>query len=200
MGQTITTLGIDIDIPNLRQELLNVIETEVESNIRLRKDAQVYNLRLVPYKSDAINVVGVMMFFENIQKLTSLSSDVDGHRSLELLGEYLPFGLVAIDQTGVMTYCNQKVTDLTGYSTEELLHHKVKMFMPDPYRQYHDDDFIDYLSGQSKDDIGRWRDITVLTREGARKLYKMRTEQTWINAERFFLGYLVQPERLNELT
>ena len=194
IGQTITTLGIQIDIPNLRQELLNVIESEIESHVRVRKGPMVYNLRLVPYKSDAIKVVGVMMFFESTSHTYQLNPAVDGHRNLALLGVHLPFGLIAIDQMGVMTYISEQARSMTGYDLSELDHQNVKMLMPDPYRQHHDGYVQHYLSGQTSGNIGSWRDVTLLTKSGERKLYKLRTEETWINAERHFLGYLKSPE------
>ena len=198
MGQTITTIGIDIDIPNLRQELLNVIETEVESGLRVRKGPAVYNLRLVPYKSDAVKVVGVMMFFESPLHISRINPEIDCHVTLKHLGRFLPFALVVIDEAGAMTYVNDKALAILGYSLAELLHKNVKMLMPDPYSQHHDGYLQNYIGGKVIGVMSQWRDVTALTKQGERLLLKLKVEETWINAERHFLGYLTKPEEISE--
>lgn len=199
IGQTITTLGINIDVPNFRQELLSVIETEIETHLRVRKGSVVYQLRLVPYKSDETRVVGVMLFFENPTHRSNLDPEIDGHVTLQHLGRQLPFGLVSIDETGVMTYVSERVQALLGYSEQELLHQNVKTLMPDPYRQHHDGYLYEFSQGNSKGSIGRWRDITTQHKSGERLLLKLQTQQTWINAERHYLGYLALPEEVEQL-
>lgn len=197
-GQTITTLGINIDIPNLRQELLNVIETEIETHLRVRKGPIVFQLRFVPYKSDDHKVVGVMMFFEHPTHPSKLDPTIDCHVTLKHLSPYLPFTLVSIDEAGIITFASENIEKLLGYSPKEILHQNVNVLMPEPYKQHHDGYLISYLSGQSKGLMSQWRDITALTKQGERRLLKLRVEETWINAERHFLGYITLPEALNE--
>jgi two-component system CheB/CheR fusion protein len=198
IGQTITTLGINIDVPNLRQELLNVIETEIETHLRVRKGVVVYQLRLVPYKSDAIKVVGVMMFFENALHPSKVDPTIDSHITLQHLGNYLPFTLISIDQSGVITYVSQQIETLLDYKQQDLLHQNVRVLMPEPYSHHHDDYLQAYMNGQSKGLVGQWRDVTAVTKNGERRLLKLRIEETWMNAEPHFLGYLVTPEAFSE--
>ncbi|WP_044413680.1 CheR family methyltransferase [Thiomicrospira microaerophila] len=198
IGQTITTLGLQIDIPALRQELLNVIQTEQEVTIRIRKGAVIYHLRMVPYKSDAVKVVGVMMFFENAVHRSKIDPSIDGHVTLKHLADHLPFTLISIDVQGIMSFVSPKITALLGYNAADLLHKNVKVLMPDPYSSHHDGYLQDFVDGKTKGNIGRWRDVSALHQNGERLLLKLRVEDTWINAERHFLGYLCLPEQLNE--
>ncbi|MGC9387268.1 MAG: PAS domain S-box protein, partial [Hydrogenovibrio sp.] len=199
IGQTITTLGLNIDIPKLRQELLNVIETENETQLRVRQDATVYQLRLVPYKSDALQVVGVMLFFDTPNRTSNQNPDTDAHQTLQHLADYLPFSVITLDKTGIITFASPSIETLLGYSPEEIRHKNVSQLMPEPYRQHHDDYLSHYLSGQSKGLMHQWRDITALTKDNRRLLLKLRVENTAINGEPHFLGYLIESEKLHEL-
>jgi len=199
LGQALTTLGMNVDIPNLRQELLNVIETEQESIIRVRRGPVVYHLRMVPYKSDAVKVVGVMMFFENAMHKSKLDPSIDCHVTLKHLAYYLPFTLVSIDEMGVISFISPKIKALLGYEAAELLHQNVRVFMPEPYASHHDGYLNDFVVGKTKGVMSQWRDVTALHKNGERLLLKLKVEDTWINAERHFLGYLCLPELLDEL-
>ena len=198
VGQTITTLGLSVDIPNLRQELLNVIEMDREQQLRVRKGADVFLLRLVPYKSDDTKVVGVMLFFENTGAYGHLNRDADSHRTLKLLGDYLPYSLMVIDEMGVITYVNRQIHSLLGFEPQDLLHENLKIIMPEPYSRHHDSYVQSYIKGQGHNLMGQWRDITALTKQRERKLLKIRVEETWINAERHFIGFLLAKEEAGD--
>ncbi|SFR58902.1 chemotaxis protein CheB [Thiomicrospira sp. ALE5] len=198
VGQTITTLGMQVDVPNLRQELLNVIETEKSVTLRVRRGSVVYHLRMVPYKSDLVKVVGVMMFFENTVHRSKLDPSIDCHITLKHLADYLPFTLISIDEIGVMTFVSPNIMELLGYDSKELLHQNVSVLMPEPYSSHHDGYLTDFIDGKTEGMMSQWRDVTALHQSGKRMLLKLRVEDTWINAERHFLGYLCLPEKLHE--
>ncbi|SFB78285.1 two-component system, chemotaxis family, CheB/CheR fusion protein [Marinospirillum celere] len=66
LGQTITTLGINLDLPNFRQALLNAIEKNAEEAFPVKVENEDLLLRLVPYQSNHNQQVeGVMLFFEH---------------------------------------------------------------------------------------------------------------------------------------
>lgn len=189
LNQTLTTLGLNLDIPNLRQTLLNVIEQNQEQQLRVRKSEEVYFLRLVPYRMDESQQVdGVMLFFEtsrqlSLQQGTSL-------QALQLLGEELPYALLVIDQQGTLIFSNSKVQGLLGYSPEEMLYQNIKAFMPDPYSRHHDAYLRNYLAGKGEGNLGKWREVTALNAQGGRQLLKIKVEAIELMGETHFLGLL----------
>lgn len=199
IGQTVTTLGLTLDIPNIRQELLGVVECEEERLIRLRKEAIVYHLRLVPYKSQMSQVVGVMLFFEQPDKRElSDAKQTDAKNGFEVFGGYLPIGMVIIDSTGVMTYLNSKIIDYLGYSCQELLFKNVTALMPTPYSDHHNLYLHNYLKGEDKGVIGQWREVTVVKADGQRQLLKLKVEEAWVRSERHFVGFIGTQEMADE--
>ncbi|BBP44145.1 CheR family methyltransferase [Thiosulfativibrio zosterae] len=198
LGQTVTTLGLSVDVPNLRQELLNVIEGEKERQIRLRKKDKVYYLRLLPYKSQMSQIVGVMMFFDLPWAHKNDGLNVDGHLNFQLLGDYLPIGLVVIDGLGNITYVNNKVQEFLGFSSEALVYKSVNILMPEPYSQHHNLYLENYQNDKPAGIVGQWREVTALNAAGQRILTKLRIEETWINAQRHFIGFMGNQQMVDE--
>lgn len=198
IGQPITTIGLKIDIPNFRNLLLNVIESEQEQTLKVRQNSVIYQLRISPYKSAMTQLVGLMLFFEHATHKSTLNPEIDCHITLKLLGNHLPFALISIDESGVMTYLNEQVSTLLGYDVRAMLFQNIKMLMPTPYRDHHDQYIEHYRQGKTPGLMGQWRDITALHANGERVLLKLKTEETWINAERHYLGFLLSIEQYRE--
>lgn len=65
LGQTVTTLGMNLDLPNFRQQLSRVIESGKEDVFAVKAEDEEFKLRLVPFHSNqSQEVEGVMLFFE----------------------------------------------------------------------------------------------------------------------------------------
>ncbi len=198
IGQIITTLDLGIEISNLRQELLNVIESNSEHDLPIRKRDQEFVIRLSPYKTDTISQVGVMMFVEEMTPHSTLSeSRQQEWQMVELFGKVAPYAQIVIDDKGIMVAVNDKTELLLGYSEQELLYQNIKMLMPNPYRQHHDDYIRDYTSGVSAGSLGAWRDVSALTKANERVLLKLYVESVSLNGKQHFMGYLAKPEILD---
>lgn len=200
LNQTITTIGLPVDIPNLRIELLNVIDSKTEKTLHARFQSVVYKVRLVPYESDSEAMMsGVLIFFEDSKHRSYLEPEIDCIRTLEVLGDDLSTGIMVIDKIGVLTYANQQALNYLGYPLEEIRYKNIKMLMPPPYRDQHDLYLENYMDGKSKGLMGLWRDISVQKKNGDRALMKLKVDETWINAERHFLGRVLSLEEYEGL-
>lgn len=200
MGQIITTLDLGVEIPNLRQELLNVIESNSEQDLRIRKREQEYIVRLSPYKADSIAQVGVMIFVEEMTPFLTLSEPCQQEwPTYELFGKVMPFAQIIIDVKGIMVAVNDKTGLLLGYSEQELLYQNVKMIMPNPFKQHHDEYIRNYLRGANTGSLGVWRDVSAQTKAGERALLKVYVESISLNGEQHFIGFLAKPEVLDAI-
>ncbi|MHB1654954.1 MAG: putative bifunctional diguanylate cyclase/phosphodiesterase [Burkholderiales bacterium] len=78
---------------------------------------------------------------EAVQLNTELSKEFAMHRFAEerfhLFFESAPYGVVMINQQGVMILANRQAETLFGYPREELLGQLVEILMPDVFRQAH---------------------------------------------------------------
>ncbi|WP_019895765.1 CheR family methyltransferase [Hydrogenovibrio halophilus] len=197
LHQTVTTLGLELDVPNLRQELLSVLENDRTNQLRVRVLSDVFCLRLVPHQSPERGTRGVLMFFDRPGQSMDQNGD-QAEQMLRLLGEQLGCGLVVIDQNGVMTYANQQIRTYLGYDWDDMALQNVKMLMPDPYRSHHDSYLEDYQKGENQGLIGQWRDVTAQKKDGRRRLLKLRTEEIRLHNECYYLGFLKPTEGAHE--
>ncbi|KUJ72790.1 CheR family methyltransferase [Thiomicrospira sp. WB1] len=197
LHQTVTTLGLELDVPNLRQELLSVLEHDQVNQLRVRISGDIFNLRLVPHQSPERGTKGILMFFERPENVVTGQGDVL-EQLIYSLGSQLRCGLVVIDQNGVMIYANDEVLRYLGYDWHEMRMQNVKMLMPDPYRSHHDSYLEDYQKGTSKGLMGQWRDVTAQQKDGRRRLMKLKTEEIRLHNERHYLGYLQPVENVDE--
>lgn len=140
-----------------------------------------------------------MLFFETLLASSNRDQSRDDHQTLHHLAAYVPFTVITIDETGIITFVSPTIKALLGYTPEEVLHKNISHLMPEPYRQHHNDYLSNYLSGQSKGLMHQWRDVTALSQDGRRLLLKLRVENTSINGDPHFLGYLIESEKLHEL-
>lgn len=191
LNQTITTIGISIDVPDLRQNLLEVIETQIPKQIRVRNQNKVYNLRIEPHFSENRVLSGILIFFdEAFAESVRNNKEIDCHQNFRILGEKLDQAMIVIDFQGVITYINTQAINMTGYEKEQLIYNNISMLMPEPFASHHDSYLHDYHSGKSNGSIGKWRDITVLKADNSKELCQLKVEPTWVNLERHFIGFI----------
>lgn len=200
IGQIITTLDLGVEVTNFRQELLNVIESNTVHELEIRQKKQRYCVRLSPYKTDAVSQVGVMIFVEKVRVTLEIKDQQQKEwQPYELFGKVLPFSQIVIDDKGIIVDANEKTTELLGYSQQELLYQNIKMIMPNPYSQHHDDYIRDYLHGNSAGSMCMWRDVTALTKSEQRLLLKLYVEPIFLKGQQHFIGFLTKPEMLDVL-
>ncbi len=75
-------------------------------------------------------------------------------------------GLVMIDTNGIIQSVNPAISDMFGYSEEELIGRNVSILMPLPHRAMHDDYLRDYTNSGVAKIIGIGRRVDAITKEG----------------------------------
>jgi two-component system CheB/CheR fusion protein len=159
IGQVITSYDLNIEIPNLRLEILSVIESEQESTISLRNSNLKYDLRLVSYKSDN-EVVGVIMFFERLS-VDHKEYETTHYRCLEILGENTSYAMIAINNTHEISFANENFSKLINISKNEVVNKKITSFVAQKSLDDH------FFSEETKDNEG-WLAITLQTQQDSR--------------------------------
>lgn len=186
LNQPITTIGLPVDIPNLRNELLRVIDSGSETTVSGRFKAIKYSVRIVPYFNDSEHVTGILLFFEDGQHILQLRPEVNSIINFELLGDDFDYGLWVVDVQGVVFYANQKSAQLLGYTNSvQVRNQPLNIFFPEPYASQDGPSLMEYLSLNLSG--GTWKEFAVKTQHADRLLLKIRVDQTWINAEKHFI-------------
>jgi PAS domain S-box-containing protein len=117
--------------------------------------------------------------------------------------------IITIDERGTVESLNQAACQLFGFAADEVIGENVKMLMPQPYRDEHDQYVHNYLqSGQAKI-IGIGREVVGLRKDGSTFPMHLAVSEVGLSDRRLFTGIvrdisdlkdaqekLVQSERL----
>ena len=97
-------------------------------------------------------------------------------------------GIVTIDDRGGIESFNPAAEKLFGYRREEVLGQNVKMLMPAPYQEQHDDYLRNYLSSGQPRIIGIGREVVGRRRDGSTFPMELAVSEFRIGALRYFTG------------
>jgi len=76
-------------------------------------------------------------------------------------------GIITIDADGIVESFNQAAEDIFGYDAEEVIGENVKMLMPSPYREEHDEYLRSYHETGRKRIIGIGREVRGRRKDGS---------------------------------
>jgi PAS domain S-box-containing protein len=97
-------------------------------------------------------------------------------------------GVINIDETGCMQFCNPAVTRMFGYSLDELIGQNVTLLMPQPLRSEHAQYLAKYLAGGPPHVIGQTRQLSGLHKDGRPIPVELDVSEFSVGSERFFVG------------
>lgn len=97
-------------------------------------------------------------------------------------------GIITIDEHGVIESVNAATERIFGYSAAELEGRNVKLLMPAPHRDRHDDYIARYLSSGEAKIIGFGREVEGLRKDGTRFPADLAVSEFNVGGRRMFTG------------
>ena len=97
-------------------------------------------------------------------------------------------GIVTIDERGVIESINPAAERLFGYTAEEAVGKNVKIFLPTPFREEHDDHLANYLATGEKKIIGIGREVIGQRKDGSTFPLQLSVSEGKFGKRRFFTG------------
>jgi PAS domain S-box-containing protein len=119
----------------------------------------------------------------------------EGH--LQSILDTVPDAMVVIDERGVMQSFSAAAERLFGWPSDEAIGRNVRMLMPNPYRDRHDDYLERYLTTGERRIIGIGRVIEGLHRDGSTFPMELSVGEMKFGDRRFFTGFAKDLTELN---
>jgi len=102
----------------------------------------------------------------------------------------VPDAMVVIDEAGLILSFSAAAEKMFGYSEAEVVGENVKMLMPNPDRDRHDQYLVNYLTTGKRKIIGIGRVTTALHRDGNTFPIELAVGEAWSGDKRIFTGFI----------
>jgi two-component system, LuxR family, sensor kinase FixL len=101
-----------------------------------------------------------------------------------------PDAIVTIDEIGRIESFSSAAERLFGYSEDEILGQNVKILMPSPYREEHDEYLARYRRTGEKHIIGIGRIVVGQRRDGTTFPIELAVGEAWVGKRQLFTGFI----------
>lgn len=127
---------------------------------------------------------------------TDVSDLSFANASLQLREDHLrsilatvPDAMIVIDESGLIQSFSAAAETLFGYKSAEVIGQNVKLLMPSPYRQEHDNYMQRYLTTGERRIIGLGRTVTGMRKDGSTFPMELAVGEMHPGTGRFFTGF-----------
>jgi two-component system sensor kinase FixL len=132
--------------------------------------------------------VGIAWFGERLRETRFQSAAREAH--LESILATVPDAMIVIDERGAMQSFSSAAERLFGYKAGEVLGKNIKMMMPSPYRENHDEYLARYRRTGEKRIIGIGRVVVGERKDGSTFPMELAVGEMRSNNTRFFTGFI----------
>ena len=171
--------GKDIVPIEVRLELANGRSMLAECNV-------------APLASPSGEIATVMIAFQDIGALNDAESKLGRSSSiLKSILKTVPDAMVVIDEAGLVSSFSATAEAMFGYAQAEIIGRNVKLLMPNPYRDAHDDYIQRYMQTGEKRIIGIGRTVVGCRKDGTTFPIQLEVGEAIIGKHRYFTGFIV---------
>ena len=122
--------------------------------------------------------------------LPATESPLQAEAHLRSILATVPDAMVVIDEAGSILSFSAAAETMFGYSEDEVLGQNVKILMPNPDRDAHDQYLVNYRTTGKRKIIGIGRVTTALHRDGKTFPIELAIGEAWIGESRIFTGFI----------
>lgn len=171
IGGVSGAIGVSTDITDLKRN-----EEDLEKNMQERTRA---------YEKQAAELIE----YQSLLKESEEQLRRERGR-LQAILDTAADGIVTISETGIVESMNAASESLFGYPAEEVIGRNVKMLMPSPYRENHDEYLSHYLRTGEKKIIGIGREVLGQRKDGHTFPVYLAVSEVILGGSRFFTGII----------
>lgn len=191
----VTGVPSTVNLPGLRSELLQVMETGHAIESELVHGTTVYWRRILPYYAEEGQTAGALLMFLDRTPLHTAEQALrerEGYLSA-ILNNYL-YGIISIDETGCIESFNAAAERILGYRASEVIGQNVAMLMPSPERDQHSDYIRHYIETGESRIMGKSRRVVALNKAGNSITIDLTLTEWKESGRRSFIGLIYAPD------
>ena len=125
-----------------------------------------------------------------MSRMTEPSPQPEAEAHLRSILATVPDAMVVIDEQGMILSFSAAAERMFGYGEAEVAGRNVKMLMPSPDRERHDQYLVNYLTTGKRKIIGIGRVTTALHRDGNTFPIELSVGEAWLGDRRIFTGFI----------
>ena len=115
---------------------------------------------------------------------------VDAEAHLRSILATVPDAMVVIDEAGLILSFSAAAQKMFDYSEGDVIGRNIKMLMPNPDRDRHDQYLVNYLTTGKRKIIGIGRVTTAQRRDGRTFPIELAIGEAWVGDRRIFTGFI----------
>lgn len=147
---------------------------ECSANLSWERDGKLYDyeFRFNPFYDELGKIVGLTVFGRNVSKHKQSEREImASEEKFRKLSESAPIGIFMADQEGLLTYANNRLLEIFGISTEELIGKDLREFIHPAYKGKLDPSWLTWASIRN----GGYKEIKILNRQKETRWLRVRT-------------------------
>jgi two-component system, LuxR family, sensor kinase FixL len=196
LGKSISVLaapGREDEMPRILDrikagERIDHYETE-----RRRKDGQIIQISLSvsPIRDDHQRIVGATKIARDITNARRARAELEEREGLlRSILETIPDAMIVIDERGIIQSFSATAERLFGFEADEVCGRNVKMLMPSPHQENHDNYLRRYATTGERRIIGMGRIVAGLRKDGSTFPMELQVGEVRQGIRRLFTGFV----------
>lgn len=144
-----------------------------------------------PHRGEDQEIIGLYTRTEDLSARKAAEDKVQEQQArLQSILQTTPDGIVTIDERGIVESFSPSAEHLFGYRAGEVIGQNVKILMPSPYREEHDQYLSNYFETGEKKIIGIGRQVTAQRKDGSTFPINLAVDEIILDGARMFTGII----------
>jgi PAS domain S-box-containing protein len=144
-----------------------------------------------PHRGENQEIMGLYTRTEDLSARKAAEDElVQQQARLQSILQTTPDGIVTIDERGIVESFSPSAEHLFGYRASEAIGQNVKMLMPSPYQEEHDQYLANYIETGEKKIIGIGRQVTARRKDGTTFPMNLAVDEIILDGSRMFTGII----------
>lgn len=192
----VTSVPTKLELPDLREQLVGVIEDKNIVQRELTLGETVYWMRLLPYYSEENVPSGALIMFLDRTPIRVAENALRVQEArLEAIFDNYLYGIIGANEEGIIESFNQAAERIFGYEANEIIGQDLGLLMPQPQRDQHPGYIQRYLQTRESHIMGRSRRVTGARKDGKQIEIDL-TLTEWMDQDRrYFIGLVYAPDQ-----